>query len=68
MEHIIVKNLVPFKRNKLHDPDGFKFDAVTGAWIAIADGSYLVRSPAPTRPQTGTKKNDVETGEDLKGQ
>jgi len=68
MEHIIVKNIVPFKRKKLQDPDGYEFDTVRGAWTSIGDGSFLIKSPGPTRPQTGTKKNDVETGEDLKGQ
>ena len=45
-------------------PQGAAYSLVVGAWI-LPDGTLVVESP--TKPIQGTKKADVEKGEDQKG-
>ncbi len=69
MKHILLKYLVEFTRNRLDNPEGFKYDSTEGMWVDELDVQHvLVKSVGPGKPIRGTKKNDVETGEDMKGQ
>lgn len=47
-------------------PDGFVYDRGQGQWIST-DGQAQRWAQSPTRRPPGTKKHDVETGEDQKG-
>ncbi len=67
MAHILLDRAVPYTRD--HDisvPEGFVFSRSLGAWYSTVDGTHLVERPG--YPGGGTKKNDIETGEDQKGQ
>ena len=39
-----------------------------GLWILEETDEVLVKSSDPNRPTPGTKKEDIETGEDLKSE
>jgi hypothetical protein len=47
-----------------------EYDNRYGAWFLKpgSQNSALVKAPDPKRPKPQTKKFDVETGEDLKGE
>jgi hypothetical protein len=47
-------------------PPGCHYDLSTGAWVVDATGALLAETPG--RPGPHTKKNDIETGEDQKGE
>ena len=47
-------------------PPGGVYDFEVGGWIVPATGQMLVSLPGRARPST--KKRDVETGEDQKGE
>lgn len=48
-------------------PVDSQYDDVVGAWRLESDGQIVVASTQPGM-FPGTKKNDIETGEDQKGQ
>jgi hypothetical protein len=67
MKHILFEKALIYKKRKDITPsDEFKYDHVLGAWINRADHSLLIES-SDFKAKT-TKKMDVETGEDQKGQ
>lgn len=47
-------------------PDGCEYDYEVGAWRHVGSGELWIDTPG--RRGAGTKKNDVETGEDQKGE
>ncbi len=47
-------------------PQGCTYDPVLGAWLL--DGTAVLLVEIPDRSLPGTKKNDIETGEDQKGE
>ena len=47
-------------------PKECRYDLFQGAWLLEGLGSLFVESP--NRPQPRTKKFDIETGEDQKGE
>ncbi len=67
MKHILLEKALRYrKRKKIDEPDGYYYDNVIGAWVSTKDKSLLIDSEG--FPALGTKKNDIETGEDLKGE
>ena len=67
MKHILLHNSFVYKKiNKIEPPIGFKYDKKIGAWIGSDNGHLLVKDV--NFPSISTKKLDVETGEDNKGQ
>lgn len=67
MKHILLqKAFIYKKREKITPPIGYEFNCFLGAWVSISDKSLLVNHE--NFPWKGTKKNDIETGEDQKGQ
>ncbi|MFI0426816.1 MAG: hypothetical protein ACH34V_07665 [Flavobacterium sp.] len=67
MKHILLQKALKYKQRKeIEDPKGFSFDSLIGAWINNVDKSLLILSK--DFKALGTKKEDVETGEDQKGQ
>jgi len=67
MKHILLQKALKYKKRKeIETPKGFSFDSLLGAWISSVDKTFLVE--AKDFKAFGTKKEDVETGEDQKGQ
>jgi len=66
-EHILVRSaqahVLPMEQPS---PAGWVYDMKVGAWTNPSKGAFMVHDP--TSPRCGTKKNDLETGEDAKGQ
>lgn len=67
MKHILLKNSFVYKKRKqLEDPKGYAFNQNMGAWIHEINSSLLIMSKEFTA--LATKKEDIETGEDQKGE
>ncbi len=67
MKHILLQKALKYRKRKtIEAPRGYTFDSLLGAWINIIDKSLLIQSP--NFPALGTKKEDIETGEDQKGE
>lgn len=67
MKHILFqKALIYKKRKEIEPPKDFEYDPILGAWVSNTNKVLLVNS-ADFKGQA-TKKLDVETGEDNKGQ
>jgi hypothetical protein len=69
--HFLLKTLKFFPRGiSINAPEDCEYDNRYGAWFwkLGRDSSVLVKAPNPERPKPQTKKFDVETGEDLKGE
>ena len=65
--HILLqKAFIYKKRKKLLPLKGFVYDEVLGVWKNISDNSLLIN--ARNFRALATKKMDVETGEDHKGE
>jgi len=66
-EHLLVKLATSYKRAAPEvNPEGHYYDHRIGAWISVNDGTFLIRNKDFAGPKT--KKADVETGEDQKGE
>jgi len=65
-DHILLKFAPTYERfTGSRAPLGCVYDSNIGAWIVENTGELLVEAGLPNPPRT--KKNDIETGEDLKG-
>lgn len=70
-EHILFDKAYIFSQERAgKEPSGCVYDQIKGAWMREENGKEvaLVRSCDPNKPVAGTKKCDVETGEDVKGE
>ncbi len=69
--HILIKKAFVYsaKRSPL-DPKGCKYDFNKGGWMREENNKeiFLVKSKDLNKPMAGTKKADLETGEDQKGE
>jgi hypothetical protein len=66
MTHILLDNAFKYKkRSSITEPNGFYYNKQIGAWLSSIDQQPLVKQI--NFPSVGTKKEDVETGEDQKG-
>ena len=66
-DHVLLKTAKSAHRGDVSlAPHGCSYDPVVGAWILEGTNTLLVESSARSLP--GTKKNDIETGEDQKGE
>ena len=67
MKHILLKKALKYKkRKKIKAPENYTYDFKLGFWYNIFDKSLLIKSPSFLA--LGTKKEDIETGEDQKGE
>lgn len=67
MKHILLKNAFAYKKRKLvKEPKGYIFDYKLGAWVDSVKNTLLVNSLQFCA--LSTKKHDIETGEDQKGE
>ena len=65
-EHILLTSAHAYPRRVAAVPDGWLYDTKAGAWKNPETGVFMVHDP--NSPRCETKKNDLETGEDAKGQ
>ena len=67
MKHILLKKKFIYKKRKsVNPPKNYKYNYLLGAWINKLDNSLLIL--ADDFKAQATKKLDIETGEDNKGQ
>ena len=67
-EHILLKYAKTYERfSGSLAPEGCEYDFYIGAWVVTGTNHLIVESPDPPKPPT-SKKNDIETGEDQKGE
>ncbi|MBS1174761.1 MAG: hypothetical protein H6R05_892 [Burkholderiaceae bacterium] len=67
MRHILLQKALTYKkRRELETPAGFSFNSALGAWVNNIDKSLLIF--AKDFKALASKKEDIETGEDKKGQ
>jgi hypothetical protein len=67
MAHILLERAFNYiKRKEIKPPLGFYYDRMAGAWLSRVDSTLLINTTG--FPQISTKKQDIETGEDQKGQ
>lgn len=67
MEHILMTYATRFLYRAIPDmPDRVSYDSSKGYWLK--DGMPMVTSEEFTEGCFGSKKRDLETGEDLKGE
>ena len=64
--HILLQKAKKTEVNDKVSMNNGVYDAVLGAWITRNGEGLLVDQPDRDKPRT--KKNDVETGEDLKSE
>ena len=67
---LLQKAFVYPKGFTVRDPKNCEYHFKFGAWFRYFGGRKLVlmKSSIPNRPDPRTKKADIETGEDLKGE
>lgn len=67
MKHILLQKALKFKKRKIiKEPENYFYDNKLGAWMNIFNGSSLINSR--NFRALATKKEDIETGEDHKGE
>jgi len=68
-KHLLVEKICLFKdKQELGKLEDCKYDNKFGVWLWGIKKIVLVRSNNCNRPKVCTKKEDIETGEDLKGE
>ena len=67
-KHILLDKLVIYEKGKIKDPENCYYDEKQGLWLWGSKNEILVKSTNHNCPVRGTKKKDIETGEDLKGE
>jgi hypothetical protein len=68
-KHLLASKICLFKEKKvLGAPEDCKYDNVSGVWLWGDENKVLVKSDNSKRPKVCSKKEDIETGEDLKGE
>jgi hypothetical protein len=66
-EHPLLQRAHKYPRREVDlSPAGCLYDDAVGAWRVIETGELWVETPGRRGPHT--KKNDIETGEDQKGE
>lgn len=67
MKHILLNRAFEYKKRKdINPPKDYVYNSILGAWFNITNKLPLIF--ADDFKAQGTKKLDVETGEDNKGQ
>lgn len=66
-EHPLLERAKRYSRGKVDlAPTGCEYDTAIGAWRVSETGELWVDTPGRSGPRT--KKHDIETGEDQKGE
>jgi len=68
-KHVLVRRAYVYpERRQPKAPEGCRYKEEVGAWFIGDTNEALVASKKPNKPRPTTKKCDVETGEDNKGE
>jgi hypothetical protein len=68
-KHLLLEKAFVYERNReMQDPENSTYDDRLGAWISGPEKEFLAKSNNPDSQFPRTKKGDVETGEDQKGE
>lgn len=68
INHLLANKVVIYEKNEVENPEDCVYDLKRGTWLWGKNKEVLVKSNNPNCPKRGTKKKDIETGEDLKGE
>lgn len=67
--HSLIERAFIYKGERvLKNPEGCLYDQHTGAWLLKKNNKFLAKSNLKDYPRPGTKKEDMETGEDHKSE
>ena len=67
--HLLISKAFTYpRRDELKAPEDSQYDMMLGLWLWGPGKDVLVKSASRDKPRPGTKKEDIETGEDLKGE
>lgn len=67
-QNILLENLVLFDKNEITAIENSQYDEKRGLWLWGDNNDVLVKSNDVNCPIRGTKKFDIESGEDQKGE
>jgi len=67
MNHLLINKAFIYEKKNVEYLDNCDYKDLLGAWILETNNQFLVKSGISERPKFGTKKCDIETGEDHKG-
>ncbi len=67
-KNILMDNLVLFDKKEIDAIENSSYDEKRGLWLWGDDNEVLVKSTNVYCPIRGTKKFDIESGEDQKGE
>jgi hypothetical protein len=66
-KHILIENTFVYPEpNSVSMPENYDYNFQKGYWMEADTGIPMMQSNSPRTPQT--KKADIETGEDQKGE
>lgn len=68
VNHFLVERAFLYDGNRNVTLVDCSYDDTYGAWFDVTSGDVLVKSSRPGRPEPQSKKHDIETGEDQKGE
>jgi hypothetical protein len=67
--HLLIGRAFTYpQKGELKAPEDSEYDTTLGLWLWGPRNDVLVKSANRDKPRPGTKKEDIETGEDLKGE
>ena len=66
--NILIDNLVLFDKKEINAIENSTYDEKRGLWLWGDNHEVLVKSNNANCPIRGTKKFDIESGEDQKGE
>ena len=67
-KNILMDNLILFDKKEIDAIENSSYDEKRGLWLWGDDNEVLVKSNNANCPIMGTKKFDIESGEDQKGE
>ncbi len=65
-DHLLVKKAFIYASRDIKNPENCEYNTRLGAWMW--GNKFLVKSNNSNHLRVGTKKGDIETGEDQKGE
>ena len=66
MKHILLKTIVPFSTKTENVPNVYRYKPSKGYWVNTETNTPMMKDDEVKKPRT--KKADIETGEDKKGE
>ncbi len=66
MQHMLIEKAFRYPNKQIQVPTDCDYDVINGYWLIKSTNELLIASELATC--LGTKKEDIETGEDQKGE